>query len=869
MGNLATAPAIKTSGMSSLIDIESYQGELIIQANPRRSSYLIGKVYETAPLTGGGGEFASVVENLFKGLPDGSILQCNELCYPDHSVAERFLRGKVSDNPVIQSLIQHQAELFAAAVGEASLPESPLLNVKTVLIAFMVPCGQTDFRTLEAMTQLQDGFLTSLCHSGFALAKALSPGALAGRYRQFTRMYFPWAPVELDPLVEFKEQIFGPRDDLDFTERSIGCFQGESYCAGVAIKHYPHEADMGLMNLVIGAPLQSNKGTKSGGGTRILTPFIINTTLRIANQDEEQKRVQRAIDSRRHSQATFERLFGFGYESSADKLKDLQYLRENCSRDENKYVYASTNIFLFANDRVLLKTEQKKLKDRLDVLDFAAREVGHDLLPRFANALPMNYSPHMLKGECLMTASAAATLLPIYGDWQGNAYHGNRSGVMFVTRRGQPHAFDVSYSQGAFNGYVYGDTGRGKSATMLYLILCELAQGTMVVFFDNSQTGLGLCKAVHGDFLAFTPDCDLTYSLNPFAGVSVKDFEDFECENIVRLLLLMAYEDGITDEFAGIVMREAVTSAFHHNPMGASIEMVIDSLEQSATQHPLGDRDSKLYQATSNLVPRLKSFMNNQSRSRFFIGNKPLNPSAQFTVFDLKGLDADPHLRRVVMFFLMNISKSKMAKFPGRKLQIVDEAKDVLKVKTEAEAFEGQYAKGRKEGVSTWVITQSPEDLDGKMHDNPCLDKIRSQSDFSILLGLKPNEVEYAFNQNLINKNFASDPYYRTVLSDLSNVKGKYSELLITTDQNYEVVRVYLHKVLLWLFNSNKEHRDVVFPLLDQGRHPLEVYDQLENQGRQQRMRWIGEFVDNLVGDGLVNKKDLLKEFQQVLDNRS
>ena len=92
MGQLKTPPYIKTGYMSSLIDIEAYHDELIIHKTPGQD-YQVGKVYQTPPLTGGGGEFASVVVNLFKGLPDGAILQVNELCFPDHGVAHRQRPG--------------------------------------------------------------------------------------------------------------------------------------------------------------------------------------------------------------------------------------------------------------------------------------------------------------------------------------------------------------------------------------------------------------------------------------------------------------------------------------------------------------------------------------------------------------------------------------------------------------------------------------------------------------------------------------------------------------------------------------------------------------------------------------------------------
>src|SRR5258706_4421791 len=153
------------------------------------------------------------------------------------------------------------------------------------------------------------------------------------------------------------------------------------------------------------------------------------------------ERVTRAIESRQQKKQL---PFKLGDEDPVVKLQDLLALQKQCAADGNKYVYVSTTIFTFGRSRDEAIKSSPSVKGTLDKLGFDARDIVGNGIVRWAQTLPLNFSPRVaneLANEAVMAASAAGCLFPVYGDYLGNARPAAsdpgtaRTGSAFITRR--------------------------------------------------------------------------------------------------------------------------------------------------------------------------------------------------------------------------------------------------------------------------------------------------------------------------------------------------------------------------------------------------------------------------------------------------
>ena len=570
-----------------MVNLDTYtKADNLIFSKADGDKSFVGRVYAASPLVGGGNEFSNVIVNAIKSMPDDSVIQVSLLCDPDYAAASTFGKNKDRGGEVVSQLIAHQQGLINGALDIGWKADLPALNVRRVLISAAVPIGRINPDVIATAVQQHAEFLTNIKGCGFFDARALTAGELVGEYRHFADIFRPARPVELDELADIKFQIFGPDETFDFRDTRIGVMNGETYCSAVTCKAFPPKVNHGLMNLVSGAPF--NKGpTRDGGGQRIPTPFILTTTIRVADQRKEAARVTRAIESRQQKKQL---PFKLGEEDQSVKLKDLIAIQKQCAVDDNKYVYASTVIFVFGKSREQVIDASSAVRGTLDKLGFDARDVVGNGVVRWAQTLPLNFSPKLaaeLSAESVMSASAACCLLPVYGDYLGNASAESQyTGGMYFTRRGSAYFFDPFKSDSNSCGVVVAKSGSGKSYAAQYLIQSELAQGTSVFALDSGKSLKKLCHAVEGEFNEFGDASGFRPSLNPFTGLSDDEFDEQQ-ETITSLLLMMAYDAEEVGKGARIALSEAVKAAWGQRQAAAGA-LGIESLLPDPAEPPPG-----------------------------------------------------------------------------------------------------------------------------------------------------------------------------------------------------------------------------------------------------------------------------------------
>lgn len=843
-----------------MINLETYTSDsnLVISKADAEKPY-VGAVYRMSPLAGGGGEFSTVVQNVFKAVPDDSVIQVSLIVHPDHKAPETFAKGKVHGGHVVQDLVKRQKKLLESALTVGALSDMPILNSRTVVISLAVPSRKVDDSAVENGEHLQNEFLANLKDCGFDDVQRLSPNQLVGVYRQFAGIFEAHNDVELDQMVDLKHQIFGPDEDFDFRDSRVGIFNERTYCTVVTAKSYPENPFHGIMNLVSGAPF--NKGpTREGGGQRIETPYILTTTVRVANQRREWTRIESAIKSRSVAQNFPVKL---GVEDPAAKLKDLLELKKQANEDGNKFVYASTNVFLFGRKREEVIRAAATVKGTLDKLGFDARQVLGTGLVRWAQALPLNFSStiaNKLDGEAVMAASEVGCLLPVYGDYLGNVSgRFALTGAAYITRRGSAHYFDPFISNSNYCGVLVAKSGAGKSFNLQYMIECDLAEGTNVVLFDNGRSAKKFCYSVGGEFNEFGGKAGFRPSLNPFTGLSDDEFDEQQ-ETITALLVMMAYDNEPQDPAARIAVNEAVKAAWGKKGHEAEISTVIDCLGnivESALENKI---PNQVVTAASNLIPRLRAFVESPTRGVYFRGPSTLNPTKQLTVFELASLGDDEHLKRCVLFCCLNVLMTRIKNVRGRKRIYVDEAQDLIKVPSAADAMEGLYLKGRKEMLAVWIIVQSLL----KVSSFPAGAVILRQSAWKVIMAQEAEEIDAVIEKKVMTA-FADDPYFDRLLRSVESKKGFWSEMLIMGEKTYEVSRLYVDKFTGTLFSSEGDDKDVVFKLMEDGMDVLDAVAKVMGDTKARRTEWMKKFLKVCTDHDGLTPKEIINELRELM----
>lgn len=854
-------PDIPTQVSSGFVHLESYaRGSNLIVTKPEGNDIYVGRCYEMSPLAGGGAEFARLIQNLYKSAVDEAVLQTSLLCFPDHDAPYNLVRGKDRGNPLLQELVHRQAQLYDRAKRVGVLVDMPIINHKSLIMSFMEPVNLINEATLERALSAQDEFLAGLKACGFADVQTRSASQLLAIYRQFPDIYDRRKERPLDELMELRHQVFSPDEVFDFTEDEYALFNKRLYCAAVIPKSLPPQISHGLTNLLIGAPLNTGP-TREGGGVRVKTPYILNTTVRLANQRKELERIERAIKSR--NRADNKLWFSLGAENAAEIAADLEYLQQTCRDGTNKLTFASMTAFVFSHDKQELAQARSDFKTTMNNLDFDARDVTGTVGVRFVQCLPLNYSPRIaekLESDALVPASVAAKLMPIFGDYRGNASaSSDRMGNVYLTRRGSAHYFDPFRSNKNKNGVLAAASGAGKSFKVQYMITNELASGSHVVVFDNGRSLKKFCEGAGGDFMEFKLDSARPPSLNPFTGLSEEEFLEQQ-PDITALVLKAAYFREAPDPGARIAADEAVKAAYGKARGKADFNTVIDALTTIKENTDESRFKSEVQLAACNLIPRLRNFIDSPARGGYFLGESNLAVRNRFTVFELSGLDGDEHLKQCVLFFVMNNLMRQMRRLGGRKLVVADEVADLLKDEGAAAVMEGLYRKARKDEGSIWVVVQSPRQLAG----NATGDVILSQSAWKLVMEQEPEEIDKIVAEGVMTK-FAGDPYFNKLIKDIKTRKGEYSEILICGENTYEVVRLYVDRFTAALFSTEGAERNVVFELMRSGVSAVDAVNMVLGDEQGKRTRWLKDIVGQLRAEQL-SDTEIRQELEEILN---
>lgn len=394
----------------------------------------------------------------------------------------------------------------------------------------------------------------------------------------------------------------------------------------------------------------------------------------------------------------------------------------------------------------------------------------------FLQSLPLNYDPAndraLKRGRVLMGANLAH-LLPVYGSFQGTP----SPDLLLMNRRGEPITFSFFDSEVAPHGVIAGVSGSGKSVLANALIGSVVRRGASVFVLDRGNSYRKLAGLLGGSYLAFDPVHPR--SINP-CGSGLDEEKQLFLTDIVAEMCTQGQRELSVKERA--LVGRAITRAF---AAAGRREVLLSDLQGELLRDPEpGARDLGIC---------LEAFCGEGPYAGFFDRPCALDLDAPLTVFELGDVAKRRDVAGVILMALIhNITRFAALHLERAKYLLVDEAWTLLRSANTAQFLEDVLRTYRKLNASAVMITQQVGDFEGRTGE-----AIRANAPNRIFLRQTPETVQ------AMERLLDLAPAEKKLLAGLVTVKGRFSEMLVSTPSTKGVARLAPDPLLYWIATSD------------------------------------------------------------------
>jgi conjugal transfer ATP-binding protein TraC len=565
---------------------------------------------------------------------------------------------------------------------------------------------------------------------------------------------------DYDEYKELNEQIFTFEDEINITTDSIKV--NSHHVKSLSVQRYPKHTALPVMGLLLGDP--------KGSQNQIACPYILTTTLYFPNVHAKRQGIEKQAKS-----IKFQNTGGISKYQPMIGIKDENYtmLTEAIQKGE-KPVMTWTNLLIFGKSKEESVKMSSKAKNYYEVQGFKINEDKYFHAPAFQQQLPLCMTKEAVlfsKRFNTMTVEQAVHLLPIAGDWKGNGMGANN---LFYSRRGQVILYDPYDSETNMNGCIFGESGSGKSVLAQDICLGVWQRGGIVRIIDSGRSYKKITSIVKGEFIEFTPERKIV--LNPFTDI--KDIIA-EIPPLLSILEQMAApKDGLND-YQMRMLEKYTIEAF--NEFGN--ELTITELAEHLISVGSSDINSNSKENAHHgdveikkIGEQLFPYTRHGSFGKYFDGPANLSMSGDWSVLELDDLQELTELRTIALMLL--ITKLNKDFYHGDrkriKLLLVDEFWKFLLEKDSGSIRIQKYLIGafrlfRKFNAASFIASQAPTDI-----TEPAI--LQNAANI-IILKQKKETVDKLENEKIMSL----DGYTFDMMRQLTTIKGKYSELFITT----------------------------------------------------------------------------------------
>ena len=466
-------------------------------------------------------------------------------------------------------------------------------------------------------------------------------------------------------------------------------------------------------------------------------PFIISFTIRGVQQERVMAHAKMRAKSLNANANAVQEFINPGMQ---DEASSWNFIHEEGSRDNLALLPTFYNLMLFtteAQEREMVA----KAKAAYRKMSFELQQSCGTQWVRYLASLPffitegfgkdLNFMGLMKQ----MTHHSIANLMPIVADMKGS-----RSGMLLPTHRHQM-AFldtfdDVNLPIANFNFLTVGSSGAGKSMFQQALAFSGLSLGEMTYVIDLGDSYKHLCEIVGGTYIDVSNMVLNPFTLFDFDGKTALQGPDGLSQEIndsvqIRdLLAIMASPNVPVCEIQKSYLLDAACACWQAFGKKACMDDVLEAL-RARGEKPESKNDIRLY----DLVVLLEKYGTNGIYGRMFNGETQAIHQSKLVVFEMRGLEENPDLLKIVMFVMIVIIQGQFYQTARdiKKRCIIDEAWRFLTKGSNpiaAQFIEQGFRTARKHNGGFGVITQHLNDTAGSIQGQA----IAASSDLKIIL---------------------------------------------------------------------------------------------------------------------------------------
>lgn len=795
----------------------------------------VGFVLEMYPQTGASRDMAELLETLFTYMPTGTGVQWTLMATP---LVDAFLNDFVTMRPdpdeattqeefdtkrLYRQLVTGLAKHYWQGSMKSVLANQPyLLREFRLIMSVVVPAkDKYDDVAKRNAQSLRETCITAL-KTYYQYDRTWGPDDLIrwcdlmlNPHRTLLKHDIP--ELNYDKSRRMREQVIAHDTVTRVTENGLlyGLPQHDNEIMAVcmSMRSYPKATTLHAMGQIIGDYLQPSIGYNC--------PYAI--TMGVVTQDFEQTRAATQMKAARATQKAESPMARF--------MPELQDIKHDWDIANKSYDSGTGTVKLY--HQVLLwasPEEAARAEQGVQAVWRAQRfELCQDtyvqiqgLLSSLPLMLTRTFQRDLKTTQRISTKTIpnAINMAPLIAEWTGVG----RPVIPMWGRRGQAMSIDLFANEsGNYNGIVVGTSGSGKSAFLVYLVMCYLSVGARIWIIDIGHSYEALCRTVGGQYIEFTPETDIR--INPWQMVN--NIEE-DLEMLVPLFEQMISPSTPLEEFQRRALALHVQSIWYEKGNAATIDDLMQSLINNCEKGGPNphEHDPEWIEQVRGMSfeerqkvcdPRIRDigmqlfpYSSGGAYGRYFSGDTNINFDSDLIVLELESLAQRKDLQATVMYMLIYLITHNMYQTRNRKkICVLDEAWALLKGGT-GDFIETGFRRARKYAASFLVATQGVNDFGISRAAEAAFEN----ADWMFLLRQKAESI-YALKKS--EKLVMDEEMEKTLLS-VKTVHGQYSEVFVSAGQmGRGIGRVLMDPFFLLLASSKAEDYEAVRAYTGQG----------------------------------------------------
>ena len=795
--------------------------DLISTSHYNLNGYFLGKksigfTLELNTITGSSEGIINDLTVLFRGLPEGSNIQC--MLMADSRIGD-FLDSWEAAGKTKNEFLMKLNSYMVKGLKDIRLNEDSPLRLFRLFLSFSLPLKDPKWYQAisdmvkpqgiegkaEILLEQKNKIIKMLENKGFGVSELGSSELLTLLHNIMYPTNSAYSSnMKANPLDTIANQMTKPggklkvnKDDLEYSIDD-DTWTIQSFSPEKLPDHWEQFQNIDLL------------GSDSSNLAQIPCPFIIHYGVHVMPRGLGEK-----IANVKGSMVIHQTKGNIGKWIKGLEREALEwdYVKKR-QLDGDKFVDVSHSVVLFSR-----KTDAKSCASKLTEL---YRDLGWELrsdsyihLLSLLSILPMNWCEGWYKKmrsfirTKLALTHEIANFLPLQGECRGNTLRG----VLFAGRRGGLFNFSNYETSTNMNAIVIGSTGSGKSFLMQNLMLSTLSRNGRVFIFDVGKSFRDVTVAMaegaghDAEHITFGKS---NICINPFSNVcddpslfeNADDYDNHMQDEFVMLNSIVyemaAPNDGVTD-LQRACLTEAVAEAWNKHKQETNITKIADILL------------AKNNQVDNDLGRMLYPFTKEGPYGKYFEGKANVTFRKQLSVIELEELKSRKDLQAVVLKILMLQISNQILGDERQLSQIVmDECWDLLRGNQTGAFMEALARKIRKYGGGLLCGTQKLDDFIGEKASIGA-QAVHDSSDFAYIMQQKKDTIRRLINSNKITADEAA--IYRSI----KTIQGVYSEVCIKTEDGMAIGRLRSDPFSKLLFSTQAHDTKAINEKLAQG----------------------------------------------------